>query len=110
MRVAINGRFILPRLEGIGQYSVEILGHLISMHPEDEFHVIVDRNIQPIFKNWPNVFFHQLSPPTRHPVLWYYWFEHRLPGLLEKINPDVFFSPDGFLSLRSHIPTLLTIS
>lgn len=109
MKVAVNGRFLLPRLEGIGHYTVQLLDHLSLLHPEDEYHVIVDRDIHMPFMDRPNVNRHILGPPTRHPLLWYYWFEWRIPALLKKIGADVFFSPDGFLSLRTECPTVLTI-
>lgn len=109
MKVAVNGRFLLPRLEGIGHYTFQLLDHLSLLHPEDQYHVIVDRDIHMSIMDRPNVIRHVLSPPTRHPVLWYFWFEWRVPALLKKIGADVFFSPDGFLSLNTDCPTVLTI-
>ncbi len=109
MKVAVNGRFLLPRLEGIGHYTFQLLDHLSLLHPDDEYHVIVDRDIHMPFMDRPNVHRHVLAPPTRHPLLWYYWFEWRIPSLLKKIGADIFFSPDGFLSLRTECPTVLTI-
>ncbi len=109
MKVAVNGRFLLPRLEGIGHYTYQLLDHMSLQHPEDDYHVIVDRDIRMPFMDRPNVIRHVLSPPTRHPLLWYIWFEWRIPTLLKKIGSDVFFSPDGFLSLSTDCPTVLTI-
>ena len=109
MKVAVNGRFLLPRLEGIGHYTYQLLDHLSELHPEDEYHVIVDRAVHMPFMDRPNVHRHVLLPPTRHPLLWYFWFEWRIPALLKKVDADVFFSPDGFLSLRTECPSVLTI-
>ncbi len=109
MKVAINARFILPRLEGIGHYTVEIVDHLSKSHPEDEFHLIMDRSYHLPIMDRRNVRVHVLKPPARHPLLWYYWFEHGIPQLLEKIKPDVFFSPDGYNSLNIRIPSVMTI-
>ena len=33
----------------------------------------------------------------------------RIPKILRKINADVFLSPDGFLSLKSNIPSVAVI-
>jgi glycosyltransferase involved in cell wall biosynthesis len=46
-------------------------------------------------------------PPARHPILWYWWFEHSLPHILRKIKPDIFVSTDGYLSLSTDVKTLL---
>ncbi len=50
-----------------------------------------------------------VSPPARHPVLWHVWFELSLPRVLRKIDPDLFFSPDGFLSLNADVRSLPVI-
>ena len=48
-------------------------------------------------------------PPARHPLLWYYFFEIGIPKALDKYHVDVFFSPDGYLSLRSQVPTAMVM-
>ena len=50
-----------------------------------------------------------VGPPARHPVLWHVWFEISLPKVLKKIGPDLFLSPDGFLSLSSSVRSLPVI-
>ena len=109
MRVAINGRFIQQRLEGIGQYTVAILEELSQLYDHVEWHVVLDRQVYHHLFDRPNVFTHTLYPSARHPLLWTLWFDYRLPRLLSEIDPDVFFSPDGFVSLRTSVPTIVTI-
>ena len=50
-----------------------------------------------------------LSPPTRHPFLWYIWFELQIPRILKKYKADLFFSPDGYLSLNTQVRQLAAI-
>jgi len=50
-----------------------------------------------------------LSPPTRHPFLWFIWFELQIPRILKKYKADLFFSPDGYLSLNTRIRQLAAI-
>ena len=50
-----------------------------------------------------------MSPPARHPVLWYLWFERSVARFLNKNNPDIFLSTDGYLSLRAKVPQILVI-
>jgi glycosyltransferase involved in cell wall biosynthesis len=39
-----------------------------------------------------------LGPQARHPFLYYAWFHVSVKNLLNRMKPDVFLSPDGFLS------------
>ncbi|EJF53449.1 glycosyltransferase [Saprospira grandis DSM 2844] len=110
MSIAINARFLLAnKLEGIGWYSYEILKRWVEQHPEEEFVFFFDRPYAPQFVFGPNVRPVVLGPPARHPILFYLWFEWSLPAAFKKYGCDRFFSPDGFLSLRAKIPTLLVI-
>jgi len=104
MNIAVNCRLLQKgRLEGIGWFMYENLKRITINHPEHQFFFIFDRPYNQSFLFSDNIKPIILGPPTRHPFLWYLWFEWRLPGLLKKINADLFFSPDGYLSLRSNI-------
>ena len=110
MRIAVNTRLLLKdKLEGIGWYTFETLSRIVKAHPNHDFYFIFDRAFSKEFVFAKNVHPIVLNPPTRHPILWYIWFEWRLPKLLKQINADVFLSPDGFLSLKSKIPSLAVI-
>lgn len=110
MRIAVNTRLLIPhKLEGIGWFTREIFYRLVQQHPEVEWLFIFDRPPHPDLKLPPQVKELVLSPPTRHPVLWYLWFEHRLPALLRRKKADLLVSPDGFAPLQSPVPTLPVI-
>ena len=111
MKVAINTRLLLKNnLDGIGRFSYEIIKRIVKQNPKTEFHLIFDRNFSKKYIFSKNVHGHVLSPPTRHPILWFIWFQFKLPLLLKKINPDVFYSPDGFTSTRLNgLPSVVTI-
>lgn len=108
MRIAINVRFLLKdRLEGIGWYTHEVVRRMVAQHPEHEFLFFFDRPYDPAFVFGPNVTPVVAHPPARHYVLWWWWYEMSLPYLLRKYRADVFFSPDGYCSLRSAVPTVM---
>lgn len=110
MKIAVNTRLLLKdKLEGIGWFSYEILRRMAKDHPGHEFIFIFDRRFSKDFLFEKNVTALVLSPPTRHPFLWYLWFEIRLPFLLKKLKPDVFLSPDGYIPLHSSIPSVNVI-
>ena len=48
-----------------------------------------------------------LFPQARHPFLFIWFFEFSIPRALRKIKADLFYSPDGYLSLRSKVPQVV---
>jgi glycosyltransferase involved in cell wall biosynthesis len=100
---------IEEKLEGIGVFAWETLSRMARNHPEVEFYCLFDRQPGTCFLRHPNIIPIQAGPKTRHPLLWYFWMEQVVPGIIKKIKPDLFFSPDGFLSLRTRVPSLPVI-
>jgi glycosyltransferase involved in cell wall biosynthesis len=110
MIIAVNTRLLLPeKLEGIGWFTRETLSRITNDHPEHQFLFIFDRPYASEFIFSDNVTPIVLSPPTRHPVLWFIWFELRIPRILKKYKVDLFFSPDGYLSLNTRVRQLAAI-
>ena len=88
MRIAINTRLLIKhKLDGIGRFSNEILKRITIQNPKIEFHFIFDRPFSSEFIFSKNIIPHVVSPQTRHPILWWIWFEIQLPRLIKKINP-----------------------
>jgi len=101
MDIAVNTRLLLKnKLEGIGWFTYESLKRITSQHPEHHFFFLFDRDFSDEFIFSDNITPLVQFPPARHPFLYYAWFEQALPPLLNKLKPDLFLSPDGYLSLR----------
>ena len=108
MRIAVNTRLLLKgRLEGIGWVAYETLRRMVTAHPEVEFYFIFDRKPDPMFLFADNVKPVVLFPQARHPFLFIWFFELSVPRALRKIKADLFYSPDGYLSLRSKVPQVV---
>ena len=105
MRIAVNTRFLLStKMEGFGWYTYEVVKRLVENHPEHEFIFFFDRPFDEKFDFGSNVTPVMLNPPARHPILFRIWFNYSVKRALKKYRADVFFSPDGFLSLTSDVP------
>jgi glycosyltransferase involved in cell wall biosynthesis len=110
MRIAVNTRLLLEnKLEGIGWFSYETLSRIVQHHPEHEFYFFFDRPYSPQFLFSKNVVPVVLFPPSRHPILWYIWFELSVRYALKKYKIDLFLSPDGYLSLSSKTKEIAVI-
>ncbi|MEP7197059.1 MAG: glycosyltransferase family 1 protein [Saprospiraceae bacterium] len=110
MRIGLNGRFLLKdKMEGIGWFCHEVIRRMVKWHPEHEFIIFFDRPYSEDFLFESNVKGVVIGPQARHPLLWYWWFEHSIPKALKKFNIDVFVSMDGFCSLKSVVPQYLVM-
>lgn len=110
MEIVVNTRLLLKnKLEGIGWFSLETLKRITIAHPEHHFIFLFDRNIDEEFLFSDNITPLILSPQARHPVLFWLWFEFSVAGVLNKLKPDLFLSPDGYLSLSTKCKQLAVI-
>lgn len=102
MKIAVNTRLLLKdRLEGIGWVAYECLRRIVKSHPDVEFYFIFDREPDQRFIFADNVKPVVLFPQARHPFLYIAFFEFAVTRYLRKLNPDLYLSTDGYLSLRS---------
>lgn len=110
MRIAVNTRFLLQdHLEGVGYYIHEIFSRIVKDHPEHEFIFIFDRPYDPKFIYGKNVIPVVAGPAARHPVLWKWWYDVKVPAIVKKYKADIFVSCDGYCSLTSTIKQSLVI-
>lgn len=110
MRIAVNTRLLLKgKLEGIGWFTYENFERITKQHPEHQFYFLFDRPYSNDFVFADNVFPVVLKPQSRHPILWYIWFEWAVKRFLKKNKIDIFISPDGYLSLKAKVPQIAVI-
>ncbi len=102
VKIVVNTRLLIKdKLEGIGWFTYESLRRITRDHPQDHFIFVFDREFEEDFIFSDNITPVILSPQARHPFLYYLWFEFSVTHLLKDLKPDLFLSPDGYLSLRT---------
>ena len=110
MEIVVNTRLLLKnKLEGIGWFTFETLKRITNDHPNDHFVFLFDRDFDEDFIFADNITPLIISPQARHPILYYLWFEYSVASILNRIKPDLFLSPDGYLSLKSDCKQLAVI-
>lgn len=110
MRIGVNARLLLSEnMEGIPRFTFETTRQMALDHPDDDFILFFDRNVKFDFNFPSNVQKIVIPLQARHPILWYIWFELLVPIYLKKHHIDVFYSADGYLSLRTDIPTVMVM-
>lgn len=91
-------------MEGFGWFTYETVKRIVVAHPEHQFVFFFDRPYDEKFVFADNVTAIVLKPQARRPILFKIWFNYSVKKALQKHNIDLFFSPDGYLSLSSNIP------
>src|SRR5215470_5039545 len=110
MNIAVNTRFLLPDyLEGYGYFVFEVFKHLTRKYPEHHFIFIFDRAYDKQFVFAPNISPVVIGPPARHPLLWKFWYDIKIPAVLKRHKADVFVSADGLCSLTTTVPQCLVL-
>ena len=96
-------------MEGIGWFEYQILKRWVASYPQHQFFFIFDRAYSSDFIFDSNVTPIILSPPARHPILWYIWYEWQIPSLLSRLKADVFVSFDTYTSVRAKVKKMTAI-
>ena len=110
MQVIVNTRLLIKdKQEGIGWFTQGVLERICQNNKDVHFVFLFDRPFDSSFIFSDNITPLVVSPPARHPFLWYYWMQHGVRPLLNKLKPDVFLSPDGFLALGAQCPQVPVI-
>ena len=110
MTIAVNTRFLLnDYLEGYGYFIFETFKRIVNEHKDHQFIFIFDRPYDKRFIFSENITPVIASPPARHPLLWKYWYDVKIPSILKKHKADIFVSADGYCSLKTKIPQCMVV-
>lgn len=110
MQIAVNTRLLLKnKLEGIGWFSYQTLKRITEGNKDVHFVFLFDRPYSEEFIFSDNITPIIVSPQARHPFLYYAWLEFGVKNTLNGLKPDLFLSPDGFLSLGAKCKSLPVI-
>lgn len=110
MQIAVNTRLLLKnKLEGIGWFSYQTLKRITEANKDVHFVFLFDRPFDEEFIFNDNITPIIVSPQARHPFLYYAWLEFGIKNTLNSLKPDLFLSPDGFLSLGAKCKQLPVI-
>lgn len=110
LQVVVNTRLLIEnKLDGIGWFSDQTLKRITQNNPDVHFVFLFDRDFNDRFIYSDNITPLVVGPQARHPFLYYAWFHISVKNLLNRMKPDLFLSPDGFLSPGAKCPQLPVI-
>jgi glycosyltransferase involved in cell wall biosynthesis len=110
MTIGANVRLLTgSHLEGIARYTLETIKSMALAHPTDNWILFFDRKVDVEFGFPSNVIMVVLHPQARHPLLWRWWFDIAITRALKRYKVDVFYSPDGYTSLTTSVPSVMVL-
>ncbi len=110
MQIVVNTRLLLKhKLDGIGWFSFQTLRRITQQQKDVHFVFLFDRPYDESFIFSENITPIVMGPQARHPFLYYTWFQLSVKPLLNRMKPDLFLSPDGFLALGTKCKQLPVI-
>lgn len=100
LKIAINTRLLRQStMDGIGWFTYNTVSRIVKNNPGIEFHFFFDSDVGKKFLFSDNVVPHFVFPPAKHALLNLAWSEWGVKKKLKKINPDLYFSPEGMLCM-----------
>lgn len=93
----------------MGWFSYQTLKLITQKNKNVDFVFLFDRPYDNSFIFGDNITPMVIGPQARHPILYYAWFQHSVKKVLTDLKPDLFLSPDGFLSLGAKCKQLPVI-
>lgn len=100
MQIVVNTRFLRKnKLDGIGWFEYQTLKRITNNHKDVHFVFLFDRQYDEEFIFSENITPVIVGPAARHPFLFYIWYQHSVKNILNKMNPDLFLSPDGMIPI-----------
>lgn len=93
----------------MGWFSYQTLKRITTANKNVHFVFLFDRPFSEEFLFSDNITPVIVGPQARHPFLYYAWLEFGVKNTLNSLKPDLFLSPDGFLSLGAKCKSLPVI-
>jgi glycosyltransferase involved in cell wall biosynthesis len=110
MIIAVNTRGLPDNYPSAYRcFIYETFKRIAGNNPQHQFIFISDRKGEYSFVPCSNIKEVVAGPATKHPLLWRFWFDIKIPSLLRKYKADVFVTCDGICSLTTKVPQCLVL-
>jgi len=85
-------------------FIFETFSRIIKQHPRHNFILISEKKLNDVLTSFDNVINVAIGQEKKNPVLWYLWYNIKIPAVLKKYKAAVFISCDGIASLTTKVP------
>lgn len=109
MTIAVHISFTGSQNNARTNFNYRCFTILAAKYPADHFIFIFNRPFGPSLVTQSNITPVLLSPQIKNRLLQHYWYNFKIPRLLNKYNAAVFVSGDCVCSLRTKIPQCMLI-
>lgn len=110
MTIAVHIRFSENTVDPANNFHYQCFTILAAKYPEHHFIFIFDKPYPPGLIIQKNISALLLPPQIRNPLLQHYWYNFKIPALLDKYHADHFVSNTAVCSLRTNIPQSIILN
>ncbi|CAN5735941.1 hypothetical protein BH11BAC4_BH11BAC4_25840 [soil metagenome] len=110
MTIAVHIRFTDDTTDPAINSHYQCLLLLATKYPGHHFIFIFDKTYPPGLITQKNITALLLPPQIKNPLLQHYWYNFKIPGLLNKYNADHFISNGPVCSLRTNIAQTMMLN
>ena len=108
MVIAINTKITGNEFEENNDFIFETFGRIIKQHPDHTFILVTEKQLRDGLISFKNVMNIAIGQQKKNPVLWYLWYNIKIPAVLKKYNAGLFISYK-IASLNSKVPQCIII-
>lgn len=110
MTIAVNTEFLLADYyEEYRYFLKDAFNQIAKQHSEHQFIFICRNDYKERIEFEKNVIPGVIKISGRHPLLFKWWYDIKIPAILKKYKADVFISCDGYMPLHTKISQCLFI-
>lgn len=108
MTIAVHVR-LFPEGRVKSRFVYDVFSYLAAQHPNDRFLFLFDQPFEASLLQSPNITGLELGPAHRNRLLKHYWFQYKLPRLLNRYRVDAVVNDDQTSSLRTPVPQYILL-
>jgi hypothetical protein len=108
MTIAVHVR-LYPDGRVRSRFVYDVFCYLAAQHPTDRFLFLFDQPFDASLLTLPNITGLELGPAHRNRLLKHYWFQYKLPRLLNRYRVDAVVNDDQTSSLRTRVPQFILL-
>ena len=109
MTIAVHISFSDTPADPSKNFNYRCFSALAEKYPEHHFIFVFDKPYSPVLINQKNITPVLLSPQIRNRLLGHYWYNFKIPALLNKYHVDIFISNGIISSLRTTVKQCLIL-
>jgi glycosyltransferase involved in cell wall biosynthesis len=92
MTIAVNTKTTENNFDECDNFIFETFYRIIKLHPQHTFILISEKTLNDALTSFENVINVSIGQQNKNPLLWYVWYNIKIPAILKKYKVELFIS------------------